>query len=50
MFGGVTLETCLFIFFLYVPGVNGVFGGRYFVCDIDLFLSSCWVFRVWPFR
>jgi len=28
MFGGVAVETVLFIFLLYVPGVNGVFGGR----------------------
>jgi sodium/potassium-transporting ATPase subunit alpha len=28
MFGGVLMETILFIFLLYVPGVNSVFGGR----------------------
>ena len=28
MFGGVLLETCLSIFLFYVPGVNGIFGGR----------------------
>jgi sodium/potassium-transporting ATPase subunit alpha len=28
MFGGVGVETALFIFLLYVPGVNAVFGGR----------------------
>lgn len=28
MFGGVLAETILFIFLLYVPGVNAVFGGR----------------------
>lgn len=28
MFGGVLLETCLFVFLLYVPGVNTIFGGR----------------------
>ena len=28
MFGGVLVETALFIFLLYVPGVNSVFGGR----------------------
>lgn len=28
MIGGVLCETCLFIFLLYVPGVNSVFGGR----------------------
>jgi sodium/potassium-transporting ATPase subunit alpha len=28
MFGGITLETCIFIVLLYVPGINGVFGGR----------------------
>jgi sodium/potassium-transporting ATPase subunit alpha len=28
MFAGVFTETCLFIFLLYVPGVNEVFGGR----------------------
>jgi sodium/potassium-transporting ATPase subunit alpha len=28
MFLGVLVETVLFIFLLYVPGVNGVFGGR----------------------
>ena len=28
MFGGVLLETCLFIILLYVPGINSVFGGR----------------------
>ena len=28
MFGGVLLETCIFIFLLYVPKINGVFGGR----------------------
>jgi sodium/potassium-transporting ATPase subunit alpha len=27
-FGGVLAETILFIFLLYVPGVNNVFGGR----------------------
>lgn len=34
MFGGVTVETILFAFLLYVPGVNGVFGGR----PLDFFL------------
>ena len=34
MFGGVLVETCLFIFLLYVPGVNGVFGGR----PLDFFI------------
>lgn len=34
MFGGVLLETVLFIFFLYCPGVNNVFGGR----DLPFFL------------
>jgi len=29
MFGGIALETFLFVFFLYVPGVNNVFGGRH---------------------
>lgn len=29
MFYGVLSETILFIFLLYTPGVNGVFGGRY---------------------
>ena len=28
MFGGIILETCLFVLLLYVPGVNYVFGGR----------------------
>lgn len=28
MFGGVACETVLFIVLLYVPGINGVFGGR----------------------
>jgi sodium/potassium-transporting ATPase subunit alpha len=28
MFGGIILETCLFVLLLYVPGVNFVFGGR----------------------
>lgn len=28
MFGGVLSETLVFIFLLYVPGVNKVFGGR----------------------
>lgn len=28
MFGGLLLETCIFIFLLYTPGVNKVFGGR----------------------
>jgi sodium/potassium-transporting ATPase subunit alpha len=28
MFGGVLVETILFIVLLYVPGVNYVFGGR----------------------
>jgi sodium/potassium-transporting ATPase subunit alpha len=28
MFGGITLETIIFIFLLYTPGVNSVFGGR----------------------
>jgi len=28
MFGGVAVETVLFVFLLYVPGVNSVFGGR----------------------
>lgn len=28
MFGGVLVETCLFIILLYVPGINGAFGGR----------------------
>lgn len=28
MFLGILVETVLFIFLLYVPGVNGVFGGR----------------------
>jgi len=29
MFGGILTETVLFIFLLYVPGVNTVFGGRH---------------------
>ena len=29
MIGGLILETIVFIFLLYVPGVNKVFGGRY---------------------
>lgn len=29
MFGGIALETFLFIFFLYIPGVNNIFGGRH---------------------
>jgi hypothetical protein len=29
MFGGLALETGIFILLLYVPGLNGVFGGRY---------------------
>lgn len=28
MLGGVALETCIFIILLYIPGINGVFGGR----------------------
>ena len=28
MFYGILTETILFIFLLYVPGVNSVFGGR----------------------
>jgi len=28
MFGGILVETVLFVFLLYVPGVNQVFGGR----------------------
>jgi sodium/potassium-transporting ATPase subunit alpha len=28
MFGGIILETILFILLLYVPGLNDVFGGR----------------------
>ena len=28
MLGGVTLETCIFIILLYIPGINSVFGGR----------------------
>lgn len=28
MFLGIAVETVLFIFLLYVPGVNSVFGGR----------------------
>jgi len=28
MFFGVLTETIVFVFLLYVPGVNGVFGGR----------------------
>ena len=28
MLGGVTLETCIFIILLYIPGLNEVFGGR----------------------
>ena len=28
MFFGILTETVLFVFLLYVPGVNGVFGGR----------------------
>jgi hypothetical protein len=34
MFGGVFCETILFIVLLYVPGINGVFGGR----RLDFFL------------
>lgn len=34
MFGGVCCETILFIVLLYVPGINGVFGGR----ALDFFL------------
>ena len=48
MFGGVLLETCLFIFFLYVPGVNGVFGGRYLCLYVDPYRSSCLAFQEWP--
>lgn len=28
MFGGIILETCIFIILCYIPGINGVFGGR----------------------
>ncbi len=42
MFGGILLETCIFIFLLYCPGVNKVFGGRYFYFHLGRFLSSCW--------
>lgn len=28
MFGGLALETFLFVLLLYVPGINAVFGGR----------------------
>ena len=28
MFGGVTVETCLFVLLVYCPGINEVFGGR----------------------
>lgn len=34
MFFGVLTETILFIFLLYVPGVNSVFGGR----PLDFFI------------
>ena len=34
MFGGILVETVLFVFLLYVPGVNEVFGGR----PLDFFL------------
>lgn len=34
MFYGVLSETILFIFLLYVPGVNAVFGGR----PLDFFI------------
>lgn len=34
MFGGVACETILLIVLLYVPGINGVFGGR----QLDFFL------------
>lgn len=34
MFGGIACETVLFIVLLYVPGINGVFGGR----RLDFFL------------
>ena len=34
MFGGIACETVLFIILLYVPGINGVFGGR----QLDFFL------------
>ena len=34
MFAGILVETVLFVFLLYVPGVNKVFGGR----PLDFFL------------
>lgn len=34
MFLGILVETCVFIFLLYVPGVNKVFGGR----DLNFFI------------
>jgi hypothetical protein len=49
MFGGVFCETILFIVLLYVPGINGVFGGRrldFFLLGIPGLLFSmtllCW--------
>jgi hypothetical protein len=49
MFGGVASETLVFIVLLYVPGINGVFGGRpldFFLLGIPGLLSSmlllCW--------
>jgi sodium/potassium-transporting ATPase subunit alpha len=49
MFGGVACETVLFIVLLYVPGINGVFGGRpldFFLLGLPGLLSSmlllCW--------
>lgn len=49
MFGGVLSETLVFIFLLYVPGVNKVFGGRplnFFVLGIPglgfSMLLLCW--------
>jgi sodium/potassium-transporting ATPase subunit alpha len=44
MFGGVIVETLLFIFLLYVPGVNRVFGGRplpFFMLGIPGLGFSC---------
>ena len=40
MIGGIILETAIFMFFLYVPGVNKVFGGRYLCIEVDHCRSS----------
>ena len=50
MVGGVALETFLFIFFLYVPGVNSIFGGRYLYFYLDIYHFSYLVFQGWHFR